>query len=381
MSAIPFPRVSAALAVAAFSALPALAQAGSGTIASGSSKGLSWTASHALVGVGSTGTASLPGDPSYWPAYPRDGGVVGLVTQISPTLAGSCTGTLLADRVSVLTAAHCVSEGAGTPGPIGTTVFFQPEGGLSTTASIFASTEVTRIEASQWFVRGGYTGQVLDQNDIAVIRLSAPAPDWVPSYDFDTTGAGLLGSNFDVAGYGRLGSGATGSTQVTGRLRSGDNRYDFRWGDADFGGFFTGGFFGTADIGWSIVSDFDNGSATNDAGCRLAAALGLGGGDKFCNTGLGSTESGVAQGDSGGPNFIGGTITAVNSYIVSFENLGDVDAALNSSFGEFSGYVPTYLHAEFIRASMVPEPGTWMMLVAGLSGVAFVARRRRPAPR
>ena len=31
---------------------------------------------------------------------------------------------------------------------------------------------------------------------------------------------------------------------------------------------------------------------------------------------------------------------------------------LQSSFGESSGFVPTYAHAAFIRASMVPEPAS-----------------------
>ena len=375
----PVTRRPAALAAALLLALPPLAQAAPGSTVSGSSNGLSWTASHALTGAGGTGTATTPGQAAYWPSFPRDAGIVGLSTQITATVGGTCTGTLLPDRQSILTAGHCVSDGFGTPGPISTTVFFQPEGGLSTTASIFTSPAVTRIEATQWFVRAGYTGEVLDQNDIAVVRLATPAPAWVPSYDFDTTGAGLLGSTFNVAGYGRLGSGASGDTLVSGRLRTGENRYDFRWGDDAFGGTFTNGFFGTADISWSLVADFDSGQASNDVGCRLASEVGLPAGT-FCDTGLGNLEAGVARGDSGGPNFVGGRVTAVNSYILSFgTGLGDVDGSLNSSFGEFSGFVPTYLHASFIQASMVPEPGSWLMLTAGLAGMGFVARRRRAA--
>jgi hypothetical protein len=87
---------------------------------------------------------------------------------------------------------------------------------------------------------------------------------------------------------------------------------------------------------------------------------------------------GVAGGDSGGPNFINGLISGVNSYGLSFGTAyGDVNTTLNSSFGEFSGYVPTFIHADFINASMVPEASTYLMMGLGLIGIGAMARRRR----
>ncbi len=352
-------------------------------VASGSYGGLQWTAQSLLTGAatGGTGTNTVAGNPIYLPSFPADSGVVGLLMQT--TLGGFvCSGTLLPDRQSILTAAHCVSDGAGTANPLSTTVFFQPPAGLSPTASIYNNPAATAIQVTDYFVNAGYTGEVIDQNDIAVLRLAAPAPDWAISHGIYTEG-NLTGADFTVAGYGNRGTlnGTPGGT--TGRLRTGDNMYDYAWGNAAFGGFFTDvvdgeNFFGTAEIAFSYVSDFDNGLAANDQAGLIAAAVGAG--NAFNDLGRGDREVGVAGGDSGGPNFINGLISGVNSYGVSFGTVfGDCVAGLQSSCGEFSGYVPTYIHADFINAALVPEPGTYLLMALGLAGVAGVARRRKAA--
>ena len=225
-----------------------------------------------------------------------------------------------------------------------------------------------------------YTGEVIDQNDVAVLRLAAPAPAFASSYDL-YLGGDLAGDNFNVAGYGQRSSigGSFGANLGTGRLRQGDNRYDFRFGDSDWGGFWDGGvdgFFGTAANQYTYLSDFDNGLAANDASCRLAAFFGLGG-PKYCNLGRGPGEGAVAGGDSGGPGFIDGKVASINSFGLSFgTGFGDIRAGLNSSFGEFSGYVPVFLHDAFIRSAMAPEPGTLALLAFGLVGLGWSRRRR-----
>ncbi|MCB1994911.1 trypsin-like serine protease [Rubrivivax albus] len=348
-------------------------------VASGSTSGLNWTAQSLLTGAapGGTGTGfdDLLGSFLYHPSFPGYSGVVGMLMDYGPGGAFICSGTLLPDRMSVLTAAHCVSDGAGTANPLTTTILFQPPGGMAPDQRIYTfPNPATQVTVSQYFVNPNYTGEVIDQNDIAVLRLSEMAPEWASSYGI-YTGGDLTGKDFNVAGYGRIGTGDAGSVGFTGRLRQGDNMYDYAWGNAAFDGFFTDGFFGSADVEFSFVSDFDNGLAANDQAGLIAQAFGS---NAFNDLGVGAREVGVAGGDSGGPNFIDGMIAAVNSYGLTFgTDFGDLGGGLNNGFGEFSGYVPTYIHADWIAAQMVPEPGTYGLMALGLLAVGGIARRRR----
>jgi hypothetical protein len=379
----------AALGVVALAALLATSAQAQTRAASGNYGDLQWTAQSMLTGAVTGGTGiigALSGNSIYHPSFPGDTGVVGLLLDYGPGGRFFCSGTLMNDRQSILTAAHCVTD-ATLANPVSTTVFFQPAAGTAPDARIYGiptgsniPAGVTQVAASQYFVHPSYTGDVFDQNDIAVIRLAAPAPAHATSHGFVTTPI-ARGQGFTVAGYGLLGTGTSGTVAELGRLRNGDNIYDFRLGDSLFGTAWTT-ILGEpyAQIEYSYLSDMDNGLATNDTACRVTAASNFGGlpGTTFCNTGLGDREVGVAGGDSGGPNFIGGLVSGVNSFGLSFgTGFGDSLTGLNSSFGEFSGYVPTFIHADFINAALVPEPGTYAMMLAGLAAMGLMVRRRQ----
>lgn len=386
-----------ALALAAGSV--SIAQATPSSV-SGSYNGIQWTASQMLTGTTNTqtgGPITNGGDPIYWPSFPRDSGVVHLLMDYGAGGQFICSGTLLSDRQSILTAAHCVSDGAGTANPLSTTIYFQPVGGVSPgtriqTGGIPNGGAETRL-VTNYFVHPLYTGQVIDQNDIAVLRLDSPAPAQATGYGLYTA-FDLEGQNFTVHGYGALGDGATGRNGFAARLRNGDNRYDFQLGNSLFGDSWSEALGAPMSrIQFSIISDFDNGLAANDTACLVSTNVDFAGaaGAVFCNTGVGAREVGVAGGDSGGPGFIGGLISSVNSYGLTFGlGFGDIGpvpcdfdpatappTCLNSSFGEFSGYVPVNIHADFINATLVPEPGTYAMMLAGLAGMGLWARRRR----
>jgi hypothetical protein len=358
-------------------ATPGLAQKS----ASGSVNGLNWKAESRIVGKTSTATLAAGGNPAYLAAGGNNTGVVALIMEYANGDAFICSGSLLNDRKSILTAGHCVSGGAGTANPVRTTAYFHD----GSVADPFFNQTANTIEVASYFVNAGYTGEVIDQNDIAVLRLKDVAPNFAKSYAISTD-SDLTGDNLHVVGWGGRSTvgGAVGTTPGTGpgRVRQGDNRYDFRLGDSDFGNYFDN--FSNADYDFSYLSDFDSGLAANDASCMVAADAGIGANAKYCNLGVGDLEVGVAGGDSGGPQFLNGKISSVTSYGLTFFGLGDIDCLnaqlcnLNSSFGEFSGYVPTFIHSQFItdaQLAAIPEPASWAMMIMGF-GLAGVATRR-----
>lgn len=373
------------------------------SIIRGERNGLSWEAQNTVIGQTPTSDILAPsntiggGDPLYKPTADKDG-TVALIMEYNNGDRFICSGSLLNDGRSIATAAHCVSSGGGVKDAdlLKTTAYFYT--GDSDERTVDPLVGAQTIDISEYFVEDNYTGEVIDQNDIAILRLSEEAPASATRYDLYTQE--LTGTQFNVAGYGTRSTvgGASGNTPPagarTGYLREGDNVYDYAWGNSAFGGFFTDiingeTFFGTADIEFSYISDFDNGLAAQSQADRICAAVPAVGSAAACadlfglDNGLGEREVGIAGGDSGGPGFVNGMLASINSYGLTFgTNFGDFGGGLNSGWGEFSGYVPIYIHTDFIKAAMVSvavsEPGTLAILIAGF-GFIGAARRRRTA--
>ena len=355
----------------------------------GSRDGFSWLAQNRIIGAGPTsdvragGNSIGGGDPIYFPSANKRG-TVALIMDYGPGGRFICSGSVIGGGMSIATAGHCVSGGAGTANPLRTTAYFFK--GDPNERTPFQTGGVA-IDVTRYMVNPGYTGEVIDQNDIAILRLATAAPSWANVYDLYT--GDIAGLDFNVAGYGTRSTvgGAAGNTAPagarTGWLREGDNMFDYAWGNAAFGGFFTDrdingeNFFGFADVQFSYISDFDNGLAAQDQAGRIASAVGAG--SMFNNLGLDGREVGIAGGDSGGPGFINGRLASINSYGLTFgAGFGDFGGGLNSGWGEFSGYVPVFIHTDFINAAIaVPEPDSWALMIAGFGLVGGTMRRQR----
>lgn len=270
-----------------------------------------------------------------------------------------CSSALLGDGLHVLTAAHCLTDLSGN------NTF------NNGTISFFGDNGTYAHSVDEVFINAGWNGQFGNGNDIAVVRLDNVVDSEITRYDIyrDTDEVGQVG---DKAGFGRSGTGLTGSTLSSGTKRTVQNRYDLA-GMSLFGGI-------SSDI---LLYDFDNGNAANDAIGALAGFLPP---SPFVvdPIGVGITEGISAPGDSGGPTFIGNMIAGVTSFGLNYffadGSSPDIDGGpgqqVNSTFGEIAGDTRVSSFAGFIDGFVstppvqgVPAPLSGVLLLTGIIGL------------
>ena len=245
---------------------------------------------------------------------PADAGVSGVVQIETYDSFGS--GVLLAGSNFILTAAHVVWwDALNSPMPAELVeVHFDLPGGRVT------------VQATQVIVNPGYTGDVGDGNDLALIKLSS-VPEGVTGYELYD--GNPIGQIYTLVGYGRIGTGATGATDdnLNNLKLVGQNRFEANGSLADYPDSL-------------LISDFDSGEAENDA---LGIVYGLN------DLGLGDNEALSASGDSGGPLFVDGKIAAIVSFGFVEPGAWDVTAGVDSSFGEFDADTNVQPFADWIN--------------------------------
>jgi hypothetical protein len=304
-----------------------------------------------------------------------------------------CTGSLLADGKTVLTAAHCLTPNGNAPTSI--SVNFFPTG---------ASSPIT-LTAASWTANPLYSGQVIDENDVAVLHLGAVAPSSISRYSLATTSP--ENNSFEFVGFGAKGSFGQGATLGLGlslaNRRQGNNLFDIYAGDPRWNGFWSDPMHPEELVNHVLLADFDNGTTgfnSNDAMCWIGRFSQFSLGTSECNAGQGLDEADSGGGDSGGPGFVDGKIASVTSFGLTFGQFNgtlfpDIDKALNSSFGEFAGFTDVVYQSAWITSQMdlttlgptvdgpfappivTPEPESLVLLASGLVMIGGLAGWRR----
>ena len=243
---------------------------------------------------------------------------------------GGCSASLVTGGAYLITAAHCLTNGSGTPDATGISIGFD-NAGLSMTAT-------------QYVVDPVWNGDVLNGGDLALIHLATPVSS-ITGYQL-ATGLDATGAVVTLVGYGNTGVGATGYQSGTfGTLYYGQNQYDGVY----------------SDVPTAYALDFDK--------------FGTSAFNVFGGGAVGSNEVMIAPGDSGGASllFTGGAwqIVGVHDFIGCIT----VGCTPNSSFGQIGGDTSVYADAAWIESVLAPEPASVAVLVAGLAALGAIRRR------
>lgn len=237
------------------------------------------------------------------------------------------TGVLLYDGQAVLTAAHLLSHGS-----LYGNVRFETTQGTQT------------LSSSRTLLYPAYNA-ANESGDLAIIWLNQRAPSAAERSELYRT-PDELNHTFTMIGYGQVGTGTTGATSnnSTRTLRQkAQNSFD---ATADELKAVMGNGMGwTPPIGTQLVADFDDGTILHDALGQLMQRN---------NTGLGINEGLIAQGDSGGPAFIGDKVVGIASYVasLSYGVNPDIDGTLNSSYGEIAAWQRVSAYQQWIDQSL-----------------------------
>jgi hypothetical protein len=288
---------------------------------------------------------------------------------------GFSPGTMLA-RSYILTAAHCLDMLGGIDlggNPTGDGVADVAPEDVSFVLN-FGSNLSHIIPAAEIHIHPNWHGfnNVLApegasiQDDLAVIRLSSPLPADLPIYNI-ATALSPFAEAITAAGYGESGDPSGFSVAPSFAVkRVGVNQADAVLFDDELTGTFD-----------TFVADFDGPDETTNV-----IDVGFAGFDPAIEGTRGNDKETVTgPGDSGSPSFLsdfftGDLILGIDGQPIIY-GLNTFATSSAPAFGSLHGgpLVPAY--ADWIDSVIVPEPAASAMVVAGLLGVPWVARRRQ----
>jgi len=306
---------------------------------------LLWTTSlNALVvgydAINGGGAIGNPDAATYTVGFNQVAGGVNLsgVVLISSG-EGTCTGSLLSDGVSILTAAHCMS----TPG-ITAQIYFIGSSGL---VQYVVSAMSDFFVDPAWYADG--ENSTLG-DDLGIIRLGTPAPSFAVRYDIYTGDATVINAPIEMAGWGDSGTGLTGANEsvypygppgeypcdaAAGgcALRQGQNVYIANGADfASWSPNVSIGYFADAVSPNGILNQVD-----------------------------------IAPGDSGGPSFYNGQIIGIHDFTACVGSGCSPNSAFGTYWGDtFPGSKSNIAWIESVEAS---EPtSSWPVALGLLAG-------------
>ena len=328
--------------------------------------------SFVVVGDSLVGAGVGINNPLYLPPSTDNNysGVVNLwYRNAAGAVTSACTGSLLNNR-NILTAGHCVSSNTNTIRHASFTARFRNADGT-----------FTEVNGTGFRVQQNYSGAVVEEQDVALLTLSADAPATARRY---TLFQGNPLVEFTMAGFGRTGTGVTGGIDniannqfgAVNVLRAGRNVFETTRNDA--GSFATAANPDPAAFAGVLVADFDRigESIPNNFICgpRAPGGPSLG----FCGSGV-NRESSIGSGDSGSAGFTD------TWEVLGVASWGTTTNSVGGLYGSYFGYACVANYApnarcvenfNFVMNNVVPEPSTYALMATGLVGLFGLARRR-----